>query len=84
MSTPPAVGSPVVAPLRARIVAEASVLTTESGWSAVTMARLAERVGVSRQTVYNEIGTKPAVIYVDVPEGVRPEVFRPDQVTIEE
>ena len=61
MSTPPAVGSPVVAPLRARIVAEASVLTTESGWSAVTMARLAERVGVSRQTVYNEIGTKPAL-----------------------
>ena len=25
------------------------------------MARLAERVGVSRQTVYNEIGTKPAL-----------------------
>ncbi len=25
------------------------------------MSRLAERVGVSRQTVYNEIGTKPAL-----------------------
>ncbi|WP_246050859.1 TetR/AcrR family transcriptional regulator [Nocardioides guangzhouensis] len=61
MSTPPAVGPSLVAPLRARIVAEASVLTAESGWSGVTMARLAERVGVSRQTVYNEIGTKSAL-----------------------
>ena len=33
-------------------------MTTESGWSAVTMAALAERVGVSRQTVYNEVGSK--------------------------
>jgi AcrR family transcriptional regulator len=48
-------------PLRARIVAAAAVLTTETGWSEVTMARLAERVGVSRQTVYNEIGSKPAL-----------------------
>ena len=62
MSTPSAVDPTLGAgPLRARIVAAASVLTTESGWSAVTMGRLAERVGVSRQTVYNEIGTKPAL-----------------------
>src|SRR6478609_1710412 len=33
-------------------------MTTESGWSGVTMAALAERVGVSRQTVYNELGSK--------------------------
>ena len=45
--------------LRDRIVAAAVVLTTERGWANVTMARLAEAVGVSRQTVYNEIGTKP-------------------------
>ena len=42
-----------------RIVAAAAELTTESGWAAITMAKLADRVGVSRQTVYNEIGSKP-------------------------
>jgi AcrR family transcriptional regulator len=45
--------------LRDRLVAAAVVLTTERGWANVTMARLADAVGVSRQTVYNEIGTKP-------------------------
>ena len=44
---------------RQRIVTAAVDLTSESGWSAVTMSRLAERVGVSRQTVYNEVGSKP-------------------------
>ncbi|MBZ5741264.1 TetR family transcriptional regulator [Nocardioides mangrovi] len=43
---------------RDRIVEAAVAMTTESGWSAVTMAALAERVGVSRQTVYNEVGSK--------------------------
>jgi AcrR family transcriptional regulator len=47
--------------MRQRIVAAAVELTTAEGWAHVTMARLAERVGVSRQTVYNEIGTKPAL-----------------------
>ena len=42
-----------------RIVAAAAELTTESGWAAITMTKLADRVGVSRQTVYNEIGSKP-------------------------
>ncbi len=48
-------------PLRARIVAAAVELTLAHGWSQVTMARLAEAVGVSRQTVYNEVGGKPAL-----------------------
>jgi AcrR family transcriptional regulator len=43
---------------RRPIIAAAIELTARSGWSAVTMARLAELVGVSRQTVYNEIGSK--------------------------
>lgn len=43
---------------RERIVEAAVAMTTESGWSGVTMAALAERVGVSRQTVYNEMGSK--------------------------
>ena len=45
-------------PLRERLLAAAVQLTTAVGWAKVTMARLADEVGVSRQTVYNEIGTK--------------------------
>jgi AcrR family transcriptional regulator len=45
--------------MRERVIDAAVTLTTDVGWSQVTMARLAEVVGVSRQTVYNEIGSKP-------------------------
>ena len=51
----------VSTPLRQRIVEAAVQLTTDVGWSQVTMSKLAGTVGVSRQTVYNEIGTKPAL-----------------------
>ncbi|MFC5289676.1 TetR family transcriptional regulator [Actinokineospora guangxiensis] len=44
-----------------KVVAAAIELTASEGWSAVTMSRLAEAVGVSRQTVYNEVGSKPAL-----------------------
>ncbi|GAB3198177.1 TetR/AcrR family transcriptional regulator [Nocardioides hungaricus] len=47
--------------MHSRIVAAAAAMTTESGWSAVTMGALADRVGVSRQTVYNEVGAKPGL-----------------------
>lgn len=47
--------------LRDRIVLAASAMTTSEGWAAVTMSRLAAEVGVSRQTVYNEVGGKPAL-----------------------
>ncbi|MEV7094269.1 TetR family transcriptional regulator [Amycolatopsis sp. NPDC051045] len=46
---------------RRPIIAAAIELTARSGWPAVTMARLAELVGVSRQTVYNEVGSKAAL-----------------------
>ncbi|MEV6447800.1 TetR family transcriptional regulator [Amycolatopsis sp. NPDC051716] len=46
---------------RRPIIAAAIELTARSGWPAVTMARLAELAGVSRQTVYNEIGSKAAL-----------------------
>lgn len=46
---------------RDRIVEAAAVITTESGWSAVTMNKVATRAGVSRQTVYNEVGSKPGL-----------------------
>ncbi|MGZ4479124.1 MAG: TetR family transcriptional regulator [Nocardioidaceae bacterium] len=55
--TPPTSGSPH----RQRIIAAAVEMTTSRGWAAVTMARLADAVGVSRQTVYNEVGGKPAL-----------------------
>ncbi len=45
--------------MRDRVVSAAVVLTAEVGWAQVTMAKLADSVGVSRQTVYNEIGSKP-------------------------
>jgi len=47
--------------VRDRIIAAATDVTSEAGWAKVTMGRLADRVGVSRQTVYNEIGSKPAL-----------------------
>lgn len=47
--------------VRDRLLDAASRITTEEGWPAVTMAKVAERVGVSRQTVYNELGSKPSL-----------------------
>lgn len=52
---------PRVPTLRERIVTAAVAMTTDVGWARVTMGRLAESAGVSRQTVYNEIGTKDAL-----------------------
>lgn len=51
-------GPPATPSLRDRILAEARQLTTQRGWSAVTMQGIADAVGVSRQTVYNEVGGK--------------------------
>lgn len=47
--------------IRDRLIEVASQITCDTGWSDVTMARLAAQVGVSRQTVYNELGGKPAL-----------------------
>ena len=47
--------------MRQRLIAAALELTAAEGWSSVTMGGIAEHVGVSRQTVYNEVGTKPAL-----------------------
>lgn len=43
---------------RRPIIDVAIEMTARDGWAAVTMTRLAEQAGVSRQTVYNEIGSK--------------------------
>jgi AcrR family transcriptional regulator len=46
---------------RQRILDAAVEMTTETGWASVTMSRIAQRCGVSRQTVYNDIGAKPTL-----------------------
>lgn len=51
----------IQAPLRQQIIDAAIDLTSATGWSSVTMSGLADVVGVSRQTVYNEVGSKPAL-----------------------
>lgn len=43
---------------RSRIIAAAVRLTCADGWSKVTMGRLARAAGVSRQTVYNAVGSR--------------------------
>lgn len=43
---------------RSRIIAAAARLTCADGWSKVTMGRLAHEAGVSRQTVYNAVGSR--------------------------
>lgn len=44
--------------LRDRLLDAAQAQIEKRGWSSVTMARIADEVGVSRQTVYNELGAK--------------------------
>ncbi|MGZ5369646.1 MAG: TetR/AcrR family transcriptional regulator, partial [Aeromicrobium sp.] len=45
--------------LHERLLDAAQEITVASSWSDVTMGRIAEIAGVSRQTVYNEVGSKP-------------------------
>jgi len=52
------VASPLVTH-RDRLLTAATRFTAENGWGSLTMGKLADLVGVSRQTVYNEIGGKP-------------------------
>lgn len=52
------VASPLVTH-RDRLLAAAARFTAVHGWGELTMAKLADLVGVSRQTVYNELGGKP-------------------------
>ena len=44
--------------LRDRLLDAAADAFREEGWRRLTMAKIADRAGVSRQTVYNEFGTK--------------------------
>ncbi len=44
---------------RDRLLDAATELALDGGWPGVTMNKIACKAGVSRQTVYNEIGSKP-------------------------
>lgn len=59
MSTAASTAEPVAT--RDRLLEAAWQITCDAGWSDLTMSKLAARVGVSRQTVYNELGSKPAL-----------------------
>ena len=50
-----------VTPMGARLLDAAAAEFAEHGWRRLTMAKVADRAGVSRQTVYNELGSKPAL-----------------------
>lgn len=47
-----------VAPTRERLLVAATGICAEQGWSALTILALADRAGVSRQTVYNTFGDR--------------------------
>ena len=53
--------APTDGPHRRRIIATAVEMTARTGWSSVTMGRIADAVGVSRLTVYNQMGSKQAL-----------------------
>lgn len=72
---------------RARILAAAIDLFVSPGYAATTVAAVAQRAGVSAQTVYNGFGSKPALLKAaydvalagddePVPLSERPEVRR--------
>ena len=44
--------------LRDRLLDAAAAVFADEGWRKLTMAKVADRAGVSRQTVYNELGGK--------------------------
>jgi AcrR family transcriptional regulator len=63
--------------LRSTIVGAVDGLVRSRGWSATTMADVAAAAGVSRQTVYNEFGSRQALVeayVVDEIEGLVDEV----------
>lgn len=51
-------GERVRGQLRAELLAAAAAIVVEGGWQRLRMQVIADEVGVSRRTVYNEFGTK--------------------------
>lgn len=61
VATPVQTDAAHVSAMRRRLLDTALMMTAANGWGSITMGRLASEARVSRQTVYNEIGTKPAL-----------------------
>ena len=59
MTTSPATPPPTGASSHDRLLDAAAAVFGDEGWRRLTMTKVADRAGVSRQTVYNEFGTKP-------------------------
>jgi AcrR family transcriptional regulator len=49
-------------PIRSAIITAVDDLARTRGWAATTMSDVAAAAGVSRQTVYNEFGTRQALV----------------------
>jgi AcrR family transcriptional regulator len=61
MAAEPSFQQAVRSLLRDRILDAAATAAGDEGWARVRMADIAATVGVSRQTLYNEFGSKPAL-----------------------
>jgi AcrR family transcriptional regulator len=48
--------------LRSTVITAVDDLARTRGWAATTMADVAKAAGVSRQTLYNEFGSRPALV----------------------
>lgn len=57
--------------LRDTIIAAVDELARSRGWAATTMSQVAEVAGVSRQTVYNEFGSRQALVEAYVTREVQ-------------
>jgi AcrR family transcriptional regulator len=55
---------------RSRIIAAASECFSESGWSGTTLARIAERAGVTPQAVHLSVGSKPSLVMAALGQAV--------------
>jgi AcrR family transcriptional regulator len=72
-STPDTVPYPEAAHdlLRDTIITAVDTLARSRGWAATTMSQVADVAGVSRQTVYNEFGSRQTLVEAYVTREVR-------------
>lgn len=71
-------------PIRDRLILAAIDFTVTNGWAELTMAKLAGIVGVSRQTVYNELGKKPELAQAMVLHELARFLARVDEAFVRE
>lgn len=72
------------APIRERLIVAAIDFTVANSWAELTMAKLASMVGVSRQTVYNELGKKPELAQAMVLHELARFLAKVDEAFIQE